>query len=67
LKIKVINHSTTIFKHDLSFLKKATQKIYNESEKQKTCKRKATRKKDGPSFKFKMWQWLLRVADVRAI
>jgi hypothetical protein len=26
LKIKVINHSTTIFKHDLSVLKKATQK-----------------------------------------
>jgi hypothetical protein len=40
----------------------------NESEKQKSCKRKATkRKNDDPSLKFKMWQWLLRVADVRAI
>jgi hypothetical protein len=39
----------------------------NESEKQKSCKRKSTRKIDDPSLKFKMWQWLLRVADVRAI
>jgi hypothetical protein len=40
----------------------------NESEKQKSCKRKATTRKNyDPSLKFKMWQWLLRVADVRAI
>jgi hypothetical protein len=53
LKIKVINHSTTIFKHDLS-VKKSYSKMDNESEKQKSCKRKATTRKNyDPSLKFK--------------